>query len=217
MSLVNAEELRGCRLPRARLRAARERDHPGDRRARRRARRQGRRVRRRRPTRATDVYFAVRAFPGYGKLSHRNVDDLRRGRARRGGRGEARPARLRAVEGARRRTALGLGQPVGQGAAGLAHRVLGDGRARRSSPHFDVHGGGMDLIFPHHENEIAQSEAAWGEPFARRLDARGLPQVDAEKMSKSLGNFVTIAAGARAQRRRGAALLPARRALPRAR
>jgi cysteinyl-tRNA synthetase len=56
-----------------------------------------------------------------------------------------------------------------------------------------VHGGGMDLIFPHHENEIAQSEAAWGPPFARTWLHSGFVKVDAEKMSKSLGNFVTIA------------------------
>jgi cysteinyl-tRNA synthetase len=65
--------------------------------------------------------------------------------------------------------------------------------AQALSPHFDVHGGGMDLIFPHHENEIAQSEAAWGAPFARLWLHSGFVNIDAEKMSKSLGNFVTIA------------------------
>jgi cysteinyl-tRNA synthetase len=64
--------------------------------------------------------------------------------------------------------------------------------AKALSPHFDIHGGGMDLIFPHHENEIAQSEAAWGEPFAKLWMHAGFLNVDAEKMSKSLGNFVTI-------------------------
>jgi cysteinyl-tRNA synthetase len=60
------------------------------------------------------------------------------------------------------------------------------------TPHFDIHCGGMDLIFPHHENEIAQSEAAFGAPFARVWLHTGFLNVDAEKMSKSLGNFVTI-------------------------
>jgi cysteinyl-tRNA synthetase len=61
------------------------------------------------------------------------------------------------------------------------------------TPHFDLHGGGTDLVFPHHENEIAQSEAAWGEPFARLWLHSAFLNVDEEKMSKSLGNFVTIA------------------------
>jgi cysteinyl-tRNA synthetase len=65
--------------------------------------------------------------------------------------------------------------------------------AKALTPHFDIHGGGMDLVFPHHENEIAQSEAAWGEPFARIWMHAGFLEVDSEKMSKSLGNFVTIA------------------------
>jgi cysteinyl-tRNA synthetase len=65
--------------------------------------------------------------------------------------------------------------------------------AKCLSPHFDIHCGGMDLKFPHHENEIAQSEACWGEPFARMWLHSEFLNVDAEKMSKSLGNFVTIA------------------------
>jgi cysteinyl-tRNA synthetase len=59
-------------------------------------------------------------------------------------------------------------------------------------PHFDIHGGGEDLIFPHHENEIAQSEAVWGAPMARCWMHNGFLTVDNEKMSKSLGNFVTV-------------------------
>jgi len=64
--------------------------------------------------------------------------------------------------------------------------------ARYLGPHFDVHGGGMDLIFPHHENEIAQSEAAWGKEFANYWLHNGFVTCDSEKMSKSLGNFVTM-------------------------
>ena len=66
----------------------------------------------------------------------------------------------------------------------MASRYLG--------PHFDIHGGGMDLIFPHHENEIAQSEAAWGSEFSRYWLHNGFVTCDSEKMSKSLGNFVTM-------------------------
>jgi cysteinyl-tRNA synthetase len=65
--------------------------------------------------------------------------------------------------------------------------------AKYLGPHYDIHCGGSDLIFPHHENEIAQSEAAWGAPFARFWLHNGMVTVDAEKMSKSLGNFVTVA------------------------
>ncbi len=81
---------------------------------------------------------------------------------------------------------------VEQWAAGLAHRVLGDGR-RLLGPEFDIHGGGLDLIFPHHENEIAQSRCAHGtQTMAHYWLHNGFLQVEGEKMSKSLGNFVTI-------------------------
>jgi cysteinyl-tRNA synthetase len=138
-----------------------------------------------------DVYFAVRAFPAYGKLSHRNVDDLMSG--------------ARVEPGEQKRDALdfalwkassddewGWSSPWGRGRPGW-HIECSAMAAKTLSAHFDVHCGGMDLIFPHHENEIAQSEAAWGEPFARHWLHSGFLNVDAEKMSKSLGNFVTIA------------------------
>ena len=75
---------------------------------------------------------------------------------------------------------------------GLAHRVLGDGDAATSATTFDIHGGGEDLIFPHHECEIAQSEAGTGKPFARYWLHNGMVNMGAEKMSKSLGNTLTI-------------------------
>jgi cysteinyl-tRNA synthetase len=138
-----------------------------------------------------DVYFAVRAFPGYGKLSHRNVDDLLSG--------------ARVEPGEQKRDALdfalwkasgegewGWDSPWGRGRPGW-HIECSAMAAKTLSPHLDVHCGGMDLIFPHHENEVAQSEAAWGEPFARFWVHSGFLNIDAEKMSKSLGNFVTIA------------------------
>ena len=85
-----------------------------------------------------------------------------------------------------------MGVPWGNGPPGLAHRVLGDGAPHLGEP-FDIHGGGEDLIFPHHENEIAQSQGADGDgTFARYWLHNGFLNFDGEKMSKSLGNFVTI-------------------------
>ena len=137
-----------------------------------------------------DVYFAVRGFSGYGKLSHRNVDDLQAG------------ARVEVGETKRDPLDFALWKASGEGKWGW-ESPWGKGRpgwhiecsamcAKTLSPHFDIHCGGMDLIFPHHENEIAQSESAWGEPFARMWLHFAFLNVDAEKMSKSLGNFITI-------------------------
>ncbi len=139
----------------------------------------------------TDVYFAVRAFPAYGKLSHRNVDDLLSG-----ARVNASEVKHDALDFALWKASgddgFGWESPWGKGRPGW-HIECSAMAERALSAHFDIHGGGMDLIFPHHENEIAQSEAAWGEPFARMWLHSGFVNVDSEKMSKSLGNFVTIA------------------------
>ena len=144
------------------------------------------------PTGARDVYYAVRSFSGYGKLSKRNVDEMRVG------------ARVEACEDKRdpldfalwkgcTGEAWGWDSPWGKGRPGwhiecsaMSARYLGHG--------FDVHCGGMDLIFPHHENEIAQSEAAHPDegPFVHVWIHNGFVNVDKEKMAKSLGNFVTI-------------------------
>ena len=139
-----------------------------------------------------DVYYAVPKFAGYGQLSGQSIDDLQGGRAHRGGRAEAEPARLRAVEGRRSRASRPGPSPWGPGRPGwhiecsaMAHRYLGEP--------FDIHGGGADLIFPHHENEIAQSEGAFGAGnFARHWMHSGMLNFGGEKMSKSLGNIVTI-------------------------
>ncbi len=109
-----------------------------------------------------DVNYAVRDFPGYGKLSGQVARRAARGRARRGRRREGRSARLRAVEARQARRAV-LAVAVGRGPPRLAHRVLGDVRASCSATHFDIHGGGQDLQFPHHENEIAQSRGRHGQ------------------------------------------------------
>jgi len=144
------------------------------------------------PSGARDVYYAVRAFPGYGKLSKRNVDEMRVG-----ARIEASDDKRDPLDFALWKGVVGDGwgwdSPWGKGRPGwhiecsaMSERYLGHG--------FDVHCGGMDLIFPHHENEIAQSEAVHpGEgPFVGIWIHNGFVNVDKEKMAKSLGNFVTI-------------------------
>jgi cysteinyl-tRNA synthetase len=137
-----------------------------------------------------DVYFAVRAFPEYGKLSRRVLDDLVSGARVEPGEAKRDPLDF-ALWKASGADDFGWDSPWGRGRPGW-HIECSAMAARHLSPHFDIHGGGMDLIFPHHENEIAQSEAAWGAPFARIWMHSGFLNVDAEKMSKSLGNFVTI-------------------------
>jgi cysteinyl-tRNA synthetase len=139
-----------------------------------------------------DVYFAVRSFAGYGKLSRRKIDDLQAG------------ARVERDDHKRDPLDFALWKGAGQGEWAW-DSPWGKGRpgwhiecsamAEKHLKHgFDVHGGGMDLIFPHHENEIAQSEAAapgQGD-YARCWMHNGFVNVDKEKMSKSLGNFVTV-------------------------
>jgi cysteinyl-tRNA synthetase len=136
-----------------------------------------------------DVLFAVRSFKEYGKLSHRNIDDLLSGARVEVGEGKRDPLDFALWKGSEE--AWGWPSPWGKGRPGwhiecsaMAGKYLGE--------HFDIHGGGEDLIFPHHENEIAQSEAAFGPPFARYWLHNGFLTVDSEKMSKSLGNFVTV-------------------------
>lgn len=137
-----------------------------------------------------DVYFSVRSFPGYGKLSGRNIDELESG------------SRVDVDE--RKRDPLDFAlwksakpgephwpSPWGEGRPGwhLECSVMSE---RELGLTFDIHGGASDLIFPHHENEIAQSEAATGEPFVQYWLHGGLLQVNQEKMSKSLGNFLLL-------------------------
>ena len=137
-----------------------------------------------------DIYYAVEKFPGYGKLSGRGLEDMMAG------------ARVDVNEKKRNPLDFVLWKaskegepwwdsPWGHGRPGwhlecsvMSQRYLGDT--------FDIHGGGEDLIFPHHENEIAQSEALTGKPLARYWIHNGFVRVNSEKMSKSLGNFFTI-------------------------
>ena len=125
-----------------------------------------------------DVYFSVRTFAGYGKLSKRNLDDLRAGERVEVDERKTDPldfalwktAKPHEPAGARWTSPWGEGRPGWHiECSAMARKLLGDG--------FDLHGGGIDLIFPHHENEIAQSESATGNPFAARAsDAQRLYQ-----------------------------------------
>ena len=136
------------------------------------------------------VYFSVEKFPDYGKLSKRDKDEMVAG------------ARVEVDE--RKRNPLDFAlwkkskedepfweSPWGRGRPGW-HIECTAMSMHHLGESFDIHGGGADLLFPHHENEIAQSEAATGKPFARYWVHNGFITIDKEKMSKSLGNFFTI-------------------------
>jgi cysteinyl-tRNA synthetase len=137
-----------------------------------------------------DVNYAVRRFPGYGKLSGKSLDELRAGE--------------RVEVDASKEDPLDFvlwkrskpdepkwPSPWGEGRPGW-HIECSAMSARLLGEPFDIHGGGQDLQFPHHENEIAQSEGASGRPFVKYWMHNGFVQVDKEKMSKSLGNFFTV-------------------------
>ena len=137
------------------------------------------------------VYFSVRKFPSYGKLSGRSVDELRSG-----ARVEVNEAKQDPLDFALWKFAkpgeIAWDSPWGKGRPGW-HIECSAMSLRELGPGFDIHGGGEDLIFPHHENEIAQSEAALGgRQFVRYWMHSGMVNMGAEKMSKSLGNVVTI-------------------------
>ncbi|MEN9251167.1 MAG: cysteine--tRNA ligase [Thermostichales cyanobacterium BF4_bins_65] len=142
-----------------------------------------------------DVYYAVRQFPDYGKLSGRKLSDLQAGASGRVGEEEAnkRDPFDFALWKSAVATEPGFDSPWGYGRPGwhiecsaMVREYLGDS--------IDIHAGGADLIFPHHENEIAQSEAATGKPLARYWLHNGFLNIHGEKMSKSLGNFTTLRA-----------------------
>ncbi len=140
-----------------------------------------------------DVNFAVRKFPGYGKLSGKSIDELRAGERVAVAEGKDDPLDFvlwKAAKPDEPADAVFDGD-YGPGRPGwhiecsaMSCALLGE--------RFDIHGGGMDLQFPHHENEIAQSEGALGQPFVNVWLHNGFLNVDNEKMSKSLGNFFTI-------------------------
>ena len=144
-----------------------------------------------------DVNFAVRKFDGYGKLSGRDIDELRAGErvANRVNPSAAKTDPLDFVLWKKAKpdepADARWPSPWGDGRPGWAIECSAMSRALLGD-HFDIHGGGEDLQFPHHENEIAQSEGASGGPFVNVWMHNGFLNVDNEKMSKSLGNFFTI-------------------------
>ncbi|MFA6214738.1 MAG: cysteine--tRNA ligase [Candidatus Micrarchaeia archaeon] len=142
---------------------------------------------------STGVYFDVSKFPQYGRLSHQSSETLKAG-ARIEVDEEKRSPQDFALWKLGEEPGATFGSPWGNGRPGwhiecsaMATSLLGDT--------IDIHGGARDLVFPHHENEVAQSEAATGKPFVRYFMHTGFLTVDGEKMAKSLGNFITIEDG----------------------
>lgn len=137
----------------------------------------------------TGVYFAVRRHAGYGRLSHRTVDELQAGARVEPGEDKRDP-----LDFALWKTAKpgepSWKSPWGEGRPGW-HIECSAMSTKYLGETFDIHGGGVDLVFPHHENEVAQAEAA-SKPFAKCWVHNGLLTVNGEKMSKSLGNYVTV-------------------------
>jgi cysteinyl-tRNA synthetase len=140
-----------------------------------------------------DVNYAVRNFPGYGKLSGKSLDDLRAGERVDVNTGKRDPLDFVLWKASKESepaevkwdSKWGSGRPGWHiECSAMSCAVLGE--------HFDIHGGGADLQFPHHENEIAQSEGAFGQTMVNYWVHNGFVRVDNEKMSKSLGNFFTI-------------------------
>jgi cysteinyl-tRNA synthetase len=137
-----------------------------------------------------DVYFSVHKFPGYGKLSGKSLEDLRAGERVEVDQDKNDPLDFVLWKAAKPGEPY-WDSPWGKGRPGwhiecsaMGEQFLGE--------HFDIHGGGQDLQFPHHENEIAQSEGAHDHPFVNYWMHNGFVRVDNEKMSKSLGNFFTV-------------------------
>lgn len=137
-----------------------------------------------------DVYYAVHAFAGYGKLSGKSLDELRAGERVEIDRYKRDPLDF-VLWKAAKPGEPSWSSPWGEGRPGW-HIECSAMSEYYLSPHFDLHGGGQDLQFPHHENEIAQSEGAHGCTLANYWLHNGFVRVDNEKMSKSLGNFFTV-------------------------
>ena len=139
---------------------------------------------------AGDVNFSVRKFPGYGRLSGKSLDDLRAGERVDVDAAKEDPLDFVLWKHAREGEPC-WASPWGEGRPGW-HIECSAMSSHLLGPHFDIHGGGQDLQFPHHENEIAQSEGAHGKRFVNYWMHNGFVRIDDEKMSKSLGNFFTI-------------------------
>ena len=139
-----------------------------------------------------DVYYSVARFADYGALTGQRPEELRAGARVEPGEGKRDPLDF-ALWKAEKPGEPAWDTPWGRGRPGW-HIECSAMATAALGPHLDIHGGGLDLKFPHHENEIAQSEAATGERFADLWMHNGFVEVNAEKMAKSLGNFTTLRA-----------------------
>jgi cysteinyl-tRNA synthetase len=151
-----------------------------------------------------DVYFSVRSYPPYGELSHRDIDQMDQGEEVQGAARKRDPVDFALWKGHKDTEDTSWDSPWGPGRPGwhiecsaMAEEILGVG--------FEIHGGGSDLIFPHHENEAAQTRAARGENLTRMWVHVGMVRLDSEKMSKSIGNVFML--GEALQRHGAEALL----------
>jgi cysteinyl-tRNA synthetase len=138
-----------------------------------------------------DVYFSVRSYPEYGELSHRKIDDMDQGDGVEGAALKRDPLDFALWKAAKPSEDTNWDSPWGRGRPGwhiecsaMAEELLG--------VDFELHGGGSDLIFPHHENEAAQTRAARGQPLARLWMHNGMVRLDKEKMAKSVGNIFVL-------------------------
>jgi cysteinyl-tRNA synthetase len=138
-----------------------------------------------------DVYFDVRSYPAYGALSHRQVDEMDQGEGIDGAARKRDPLDFALWKARKEGEDTAWDAPWGRGRPGwhiecsaMAETLLGVG--------FDIHGGGSDLVFPHHENEEAQTAAARGEPLARLWMHNGMVRLEGEKMAKSVGNIFLL-------------------------
>jgi cysteinyl-tRNA synthetase len=138
-----------------------------------------------------DVYFSVRSYPKYGELSHRDLDELDQGEGVEGAERKRDPADFALWKAQKPGEDTAWDAPWGRGRPGwhiecsaMAEKLLGVG--------FEIHGGGADLIFPHHENEAAQTTAARDAPLARLWVHNGMIRLDEAKMSKSVGNIFLL-------------------------
>jgi cysteinyl-tRNA synthetase len=138
-----------------------------------------------------DVYFDVRSYPEYGELSHRHVDDMDQGEGVEGASLKRDPLDFALWKAQKEGEDTAWDAPWGRGRPGwhiecsaMAETLLGVG--------FDIHGGGSDLVFPHHENEAAQTAAARGEPLTRLWVHNGMVRLEGEKMAKSVGNIFLL-------------------------
>ncbi len=138
-----------------------------------------------------DVYYSTRKFPEYGKLSGQNIDDLESGARIAIGEVKEDPLDFALWKARKEESEIAWESPWGMGRPGW-HIECSTMAKKHLGETIDIHGGGQDLTFPHHENEIAQSEACNGVPFAHYWMHNGYINVDGKKMSKSLNNFFTV-------------------------